>query len=103
MRQSYTLSRLVLGAGAAEKVENSLVVLGIDAAAVIGDLENRKTELGPTANGDVPGNAGPEIFERVVDQIGENLLQREAVADKVRQRCDADPWPSPPPPGAPSW
>ena len=43
MGQSDSLARLVLSAGAAKKVENPLMVLGIDAAAVIGDLEDGKT------------------------------------------------------------
>src|SRR5882757_6181552 len=90
MGKSYALSRLVLCTGATEKVENTLVVLGIDAAAVVCDLENRKAQLGPAPDRDVAGNARPEIFERVVDQIGENLFQREAIADDGRQRFDAN-------------
>ena len=57
MREADALARLVLRAGAAEKVENTLMVLGIDAAAIVGDLENRKAQLGPAADGDVAGNA----------------------------------------------
>ena len=49
-----------------------------------------KAELGAAADRDVAGNAGLEIFQRVVDQIGKDLLQRQAVADDVRQRLDAD-------------
>ena len=48
---------LVLGSRAAEQVENALMVLGIDAAAIVGDLENRKAELGAAADRDVAGNA----------------------------------------------
>ena len=36
MGEADALSRLVLGAGAAEQVEDALMVLGIDAAAVVG-------------------------------------------------------------------
>ena len=39
---------------------------------------------------DVAGDAGLEIFQRVVDQIGEDLLHRQPVADDVGQRLDAD-------------
>ena len=90
VRQPDALPGLVLGSGAAEQVKDPLMVLGIDAAAVVGDLENRKAELGPAAHRDVAGNARLEIFQRVVDQIGENLLQRKTVADDVRQRFDPD-------------
>ena len=46
MGKANALSGLVLRAGAAEQVENPLMVLGIDAAAIVGDLEDRKAELG---------------------------------------------------------
>ena len=90
MRESDTLPGLVLGSGAAEQVEDALMVLGIDAAAVVGDFENRKAEFGAALDPDIAGNAGLEIFERVVDQIGEDLLQRQAIADDIRQRFDPD-------------
>jgi hypothetical protein len=69
MRKADALARFVLGAGAAEQVKNALVVLGIDAAAVVGDLENGKAELGPAADGDVAGDPRLEVFERVIDLI----------------------------------
>src|SRR5437868_4980408 len=90
MGKSYSLSRLVLGPGTAEEVEDPLMVLGIDAAAIVGDFENRKAELGPAPDRDVTGHSRLEVFERVIDQVRENLLQRQAVADDVRQRLDAN-------------
>src|SRR5258706_13540733 len=90
MGKSYALSGIVLCTGATKKVKDPLVVLGIDAAAVVGDLEDRKAELSPAPDRDVAGNSRFKIFERVVDQIRENLLQREAVADDIRQRLDTN-------------
>src|SRR6266852_6809353 len=90
MGKSDALSRLVLSTGAAEQVKNSLMVLGIDAAAIVGDFENRKAKLGPAPDRDFPGNSGLEVFERVVEQVREDLFQRQAVADDVRQRLDAN-------------
>ena len=90
MGKPYSLSRLVLSAGASKQIKNPLMVLGIDTTAVVGDLENRKAEVGPASDRDVPGNPRLEIFERVVDQVRENLFQREAVADDIRQRLDAN-------------
>src|SRR5580704_941989 len=90
MGKSDPLSRSVLCAGAAEQVENALMVLGIDAAAIVRDIEDRKTQLCTAPDGDIAGNPGLEIFERVVDQIREYLFQREAIADDVRQRFDAN-------------
>src|SRR5581483_5168479 len=62
----------------------------IDAAAVIGDVKDRKSKLCAAPNPDVAADAGLEIFESVVDQIGKNLLQRQAVAGNFRQRSDMD-------------
>ena len=90
MREPDALSGFVLGAGAPEKVENPLVILGIDAAAVIGNFEDRKAKLGAATDRDVAGNARLEVFERVVDQIGKDLLDCQPVAHDVRQRFDAD-------------
>ena len=42
MGKSYTLSRPVLAPGAPKKVKNPLVVLGGDAASVVGNLEDGK-------------------------------------------------------------
>jgi hypothetical protein len=50
MGETNSLSRLVLRTRASKKVENALMVLGIDAAAVVGDFEDRKAELGPAPN-----------------------------------------------------
>ena len=33
---------------------------------------------------------GFEVFQRIVDQVGEDLLQRQPVADDIRQRLDAN-------------
>src|SRR4051794_38399481 len=56
--EANSLSRLVLSAGAAEQVENPRVIFGIDAAAVVADLENRKSEFAAAPHRDVAGNAG---------------------------------------------
>ena len=50
--KSYSLSRLVLRAGATEKVKNPLMVLGINTASVVGNLENCKAELCPAPDRD---------------------------------------------------
>src|SRR4029077_11144154 len=90
MRQAYALARLVLGSGAAEQIEDALVVLGIDATAIVRNLKNRKAELGAATDQDIAGDVGLQIFQRIVDQIREYLLERKPIADDVRQRLDAD-------------
>src|SRR6476620_1173839 len=66
------------------------MVRGVDAAPSVGYLENRKAELGAAAHRDFAGAPGLEVFERIVDQIGEDLLQRKAIADDIRQRVEPD-------------
>src|SRR4029450_4565250 len=90
MCKSYALAGLVLDAGAAEQVEDALMVLGVDAPAVVDDVENRKAELGAAADLDMGGLARREVFHGVVDQVGEDLLERKAVADDIGQGPDAD-------------
>src|ERR1700752_1157519 len=45
MCKSYALAGLVLDSGAAEQLENALVILGVDAAAIVGHVEHRISEL----------------------------------------------------------
>src|SRR5215203_3853481 len=85
------MARLVLRAGAAKKFKDPLMVLWIDAAPVVGDLEYRKTELRSAADCDLAGGTRLEILEPVVDQVRENLLECEAIADEVRERLDPNP------------
>src|SRR5262245_22401951 len=90
MGETDALSWLVLGSGAAKQVENPLMVLGVDAATVVRDLEDRKAELAPPLDRDLAGYAVPEIFKCVVDQIREDLLERKTVAHDIRQRAGMD-------------
>src|SRR5205085_1380900 len=84
------LAGLVLGSGAAEQIEDALMILRIDAAAVVNDLENRVAEFYAPADQDVAGDAGLEIFQRVVDQVRKDLFQRQAIADEIGQRLDVN-------------
>src|SRR5713226_3961382 len=63
------LSWSVLGSGAAEQLEDTPMIPGVDTPAIVGDFKNRKAELGPAADRDVAGHAGFEIFQRIVDQV----------------------------------
>src|SRR5829696_8500406 len=90
MRKPDALAGLVLGSGAAEQLEDALMISRVDAAAVVDHLENRETELGAAADQNIAGDAGSKVFQRIVDQVGEDLLQRKAIADEVRQRLHPD-------------
>src|SRR5262245_53617311 len=53
MCKSYALAGLVLSSGAAEQVEDALMVLGVDAAAIVSHVEDGISELGAAADFDV--------------------------------------------------
>ena len=53
MGETDALPRFVLGPGAAKQVKNALMVLGRDAASIVGDLEDRKAQFGAAADRDV--------------------------------------------------
>lgn len=89
MGETDALAGLVLRSGAAEQVENALMVLGVDAAAVVGHLEDGRSQLGAAADGNIARHAGLEVLQRIIDEIGEYLLQRQPVADNVGQRLHA--------------
>ena len=52
MRKTNALAGLVLGSRAAEQVEYPLMILRIDAAAIVADLEDSVAEFGPPAKSD---------------------------------------------------
>src|SRR3954447_1351847 len=90
MREPDTLSRFVLCTRAAEKVKDSLMIFRVDAATVIDDLEDGEAEFCPAPDSQIAGYAGLEVFQGVVDQVREDLLERKAVADDVGQWLDMD-------------
>ena len=75
MGKANSLAGFVLLARPPEKIENALMVFRVDPAAIVADFEDRKAELGAAPNRDVTGDAGLEVFQGVVDQVGENLLR----------------------------
>ena len=74
----------------AKQLENTLMVLWIDAAPIVRYLENRKAELGAATHCNLAGNSSLEVFERIVDQIGKDLFQGKAIAHDIRQGVDLD-------------
>ena len=77
--EADALARLVLRAGAAEQLEDALVVLRVDAAAVV--LRPRRRRAPPLARPRTtirPGPAGLEVLDRVLDEVAKDLLDRDA-------------------------
>ena len=75
MGEANALARPVLGSGAAEQIEDALMILGIDAAAIVRNVENRKAELGSAADQDVARYAG---------EPAAIIVTRDGGADQVR-------------------
>src|SRR5689334_7092283 len=90
MRQSNSLARTVLHARPAKQVENPLVILFLNPATIICYFVDIVAGFGAASDSDFAGNTGPEVFQRVVDQIGEYLFERKAITDDTRQPLDFD-------------
>ena len=90
MGKADAVARPVLDARAPEKIEDAFAVFGIDAAAVVAHLVgNRSMKVGrPDFDGS--RHVGPQIFDGVIHEIGEHLLEGKAVAGDRRQVTDAD-------------
>lgn len=58
MGEPDTLTRPILRAGTPEQVENSLMILSVDAAPVVGHLDDSEAEFCLSADSDVTGDAG---------------------------------------------
>ena len=73
-----------------EDLEDLLLMLGFDADAVVGD------GVHGLAVDDLPGDANATgsrrigVFHRVVDQVTEQLVDHDDIADAGRQRIDGD-------------
>ncbi len=80
MRQPDALARLILRAGAAEKIEHALEILIADPSPVILNFDqNRAAAVWSGANGNARRAAGRTIFHGIVDEIAEYLFKGETV------------------------
>ena len=73
MRQTNSLPGLVLGSRAPEKIENALMILLVDPAAVVRNVEYNESELVASADRDIAGNARFEILQGIFNQVGDNF------------------------------
>src|SRR3990172_631980 len=90
MGEADALTGAILYAGPAEQVENPLMILLIDAAAVVRHLIDNVAGLSPARDLDVARNARIQVLQRIVDQVREDLFKRQAIADYIGQRSDPD-------------
>ena len=81
MRQTDALPGFVLGSCAPEKIEDALMILRVDTAPIVRNVENHEPQLVAAADGDIAGNARLEILQGIFNEIGEDLFQREPVGD----------------------
>src|SRR5262245_4749425 len=85
MRQADTLPGAILRSRPAEDLEDALMVLGIDAAPVVLDLVDDAGRRGAGRDPDPARRAVTQVLERVLDQVGEDLLDGKTVANARRQ------------------
>ena len=81
MGEPDALAGLVLRAGTTKQVEDALVIFRVDAAAGVGDFEDGEAELRTGGDVDLARDTRLEIFQRIVEQVGENLFDCETIAD----------------------
>src|SRR4051812_37667053 len=93
MRESDALARLVLLARATEQIEDALMILGGDPPAIVGDRERRPPAFRTAAYLDLAGASRVEIFDGILDDVRDDLLDREPVAGdggQARRNHDLD-------------
>ena len=88
MGQSNALARTILHAGPAKQVENPLVILLVDPAAVVCHFVDNVAAFSAAGDVNFAGYAGLQVFQGIVEQVGEHLLERQPVADDLGQRFD---------------
>ena len=81
MGEANALARAILHAGAAKQVEDPLMILLIDPAAVVCHFVDNVAGFSAAGDANIAGNARFQVFQRIVDQVREDLLQRQPVAD----------------------
>ena len=85
MGKADALALTVLKSGTAKQIEYPGMVFRIDAAAVIDKIENKEAKLAAALDEDIARYAGLEILEGIINQIGEDLFQCEAITLDVRK------------------
>src|SRR5690606_39153830 len=82
MGQAYALARLVLRARPPEEIEDALVILSRYSPTVIGKVKRYPPrEILPGRDFDPYRPRRRPVFDRVVEQVAEDLLQRQTVRD----------------------
>src|SRR5690606_4435188 len=80
MRKANPFARLILRTGTSEKVEDTLVILGRNAPAIVAHVDPhppRRLPFGAYLDLDRPISG--TIFHRVVNQIAKNLVERKTI------------------------
>src|SRR5690606_35221767 len=85
MREADAFTGLILRAGPAEQVEDTLIVLGRDAPAVVAHIDPHPPCQFPSgAYPDLNGSVNRPIFCRIVEEIAEDLVERKTIRDNLR-------------------
>ncbi len=80
MGKTNAFARAVLFAGPPEQFKYPLVVAGVDAAPIVLDIIDCLAGVDAAADLDLEGNVSAAVFQSIINEIGENLLQRQRIA-----------------------
>lgn len=80
----------VLGFCMVEQVEDVLMVFWVDVMVIVVDFEDCVVEFGVFVYFDFVGDVVFQVFDGVVDEIGEDLFECEVVVYDVGQWFDLD-------------
>src|SRR3569623_1433422 len=83
VRQTDAFAGPVLRAGTAEQVENPLVVLRVDSTTVVRHFVHHAVVVAVPRDTNEAGAARAEVLDRVLNEVRQDLLEREAGADYV--------------------
>src|SRR5262245_20863629 len=87
MREPYAIARSILPAGATEKFEYPFLVAFGDPSAIITYFENRQRPIAPAPNVDFPCPGRVHVFDGIVQQITNDLLQCHSIRPDFGQPC----------------
>lgn len=83
MGKTNSFPRAILRTRAPEQIEDPGMILGINTPAVILDVYEDRRSLFPAPHPYPSGPSRRKIFDRILKQIGENLLQGQPITDQV--------------------
>ncbi len=90
MRKADAFAGLILRPRAPEQIEYPLMIPGVDPTAIVAHLDDDAAIFGAAGNPDLTRHARLQIFQRIFDQVRQNLFDRDAVVDNRGEGLDGE-------------